>query len=170
MKTKRSMITLAMIAFVTTATISVNAQKGDRPPPPTPPAYEKNVPAPPQHPKMDRNMRRLSTRNHARSPIDGLPGVTEEQQEQIKKERLKNMKALTPLKNEIKEKHAHLVTLLSSDDLNMKDVNKTIDELSALNTKMLQQQISHHRAMRDMLTPDQKVLYDARPKPFLRRK
>jgi len=95
--------------------------------------------------------------------------LTTAQQEQIKEQDLKNMQAMTPLKNKIREKHAHLVTLLSSDDLDMKDVNKTIDEIGALKTKMLQEQVSHHRAVRDLLTPEQKVLYDAKPKPFLGR-
>ena len=174
MKTKKSMFTIAMIALFAILTLSVNAQDGDSPPPPPPPDHEINVPPPPRPPKSNRNMNRSSMHGHTmpkhQTHQADLPGLTEMQQKQIKKEKLKNMQAMTPLKNKIREKHAHLVTLLSSDDLDMKDVNKTIDEIGALNAKMLQQQVSHHRAVRDLLNPDQKVIYDARPKHFLDRK
>ncbi len=175
MKTRKFMLTVAMIALFATATIGVNAQdtESTSPPPPPPHKYEKNVPPPPHPPKMDRNMHRSSMRNREmqrqKPHWADLPGLTETQIKSIKKEKLKNMKAMTQLKNKIREKHAHLVTLLSSDDLDMKDVNNTIDQLGTLNSKMLKQQVTYHRAVRDQLTPDQQVVYDAKPKPFLRK-
>ncbi|MBC8314073.1 MAG: hypothetical protein H8E51_01095 [Bacteroidetes bacterium] len=169
MKTRKFMLTVAMIALFATATIGVNAQDA-KPTPPPPPKYEKNVPPPP---KMNRNMHRSPMRNREMTRQKphwaDLPNLTETQKKSIKKEKLKNMKAMTQLKNKIREKHAHLVTLLSSDDLDMKDVNTTIDQLGSLNSKMLKQQVTYHRAVRDQLTPNQKVIYDSRPKPFLRR-
>ena len=169
MKTRKFMLTVAMIALFATATIGVNAQDA-KPTPPPPPKYEKNVPPPP---KMNRNMHRSSMRNREMTRQKphwaDLPNLTETQKKSIKKEKLKNMKAMTQLKNEIREKHAHLVTLLSTDNLDMKDVNNTIDQLGTLNSKMLKQQVTYHRAVRDQLTPNQKVIYDSRPKPFLRR-
>ena len=169
MKTRKFMLTVAMIALFATATIGVNAQDA-KPTPPPPPKYEKNVPPPP---KMNRNMHRspMCNREMTRQKPHwaDLPNLTETQKKSIKKEKLKNMKAMTQLKNKIREKHAHLVTLLSSDDLDMKDVNTTIDQLGSLNSKMLKQQVTYHRAVRDQLTPNQKVIYDSRPKPFLRR-
>ncbi len=173
MKTRKFMLAVAMVALFAIASIGVNAQDAE-PTPPPPPSYEKNVLSPPHPPEMNRDMHRSSMRNREMTRQKphwaDLPNLTETQKKSIKKEKLKNMKAMTQLKNKIREKHAHLVTLLSSDDLNMKDVNATIDQLGTLNSKMLKQQVTYHRAIRDQLTPDQKVLYDARPKPFLRRR
>jgi len=164
MKTKKSILTVAMIALFAIATIGVYAQDTDStPPPPPPPKHEKKCKKPSYLHKG-----KVKRPHHQRQGMK-LPGLNEAQKEEMKKADLKNLKAMTSLKNQIREKHAHLVTLLSSDDLDMKDVNNTIDQIGDLNSRMLKLQVSHHRAVRDLLTSDQKVLFDAKPKPFLRK-
>jgi len=162
---KRSIVSmLVTVLFLTVLTFQgVSQEKSDPPPPPPPPKQKTDMPPPPPPPsgKIQKQAKP--------SFIADIPDITDAQKEEIKKADLKNMKAMTELRNQIREKHAHLVSLLSSDDLDMNDVNKTIDEISVLNGRILSQQVSHHRAIRVILTPEQKIIYDAGPKDFLQR-
>ena len=165
MKTKRIvtlMLTVVLTAFFTLQGISQTGQD-DPPPPPPRPASEKMVkphtPPPPPPPEMEQ---RAGAAAH-------IPDLTPDQEAAIKKERLNHTKNRTALINQIREKHAHLVSLLSSDDLNMNDVNKTIDQIGELQTKLLKENVTHDRNVRDLLTPVQKIIYDTHPKPYLKK-
>lgn len=97
-----------------------------------------------------------------------IPGLTDEQKEKMKKADLKHMDATTPLKNQKMEKMAHLNTLLSSNNFNQKEANDIADEIGKIEASMLKEQIRHNRDIRDILTPDQRIMFDARPQPFFR--
>lgn len=152
-------ILLVFLLMITSAGIPQN--ESSVPPPP-----EKELPAPPRppgYPEKEKIIRQERGRPE-------LPDLTIGQKEQIKKADLGKMKAITPLKNKIHEKRAHLVTILSSDDLNMNDVNKTVQELGDLHARILLAEITHDRELRALLSPEQKIVFDAQPKAFLKRK
>ncbi|MBL7138333.1 MAG: periplasmic heavy metal sensor [Bacteroidales bacterium] len=161
MKTKNPCISLLLGAALLMMTALPGIAQIDDPPfSPPPPNMEKQIPPPPPPPDRERMM-------HKEPRGIDLPDLTPEQRLEMRNTDLKNLKAMTSLKNQIREKHARLVTLLSSDDLDMKEVNKTIDELGVLITRMLRLHVNHDRELRDILTPDQKIIFDTKPKPFL---
>ena len=67
------------------------------------------------------------------------------------------------------EKRARLTTILSSAPINLKEADEVADEIGKLEASILKQQIRHDQALRIILTPDQQIIFDSRPKPFLNR-
>jgi hypothetical protein len=43
------------------------------------------------------------------------------------------------------------------------------DELGKIHTLVLKLMINQDQALRNLLTPDQQIIFDSRPKPFLRK-
>jgi Spy/CpxP family protein refolding chaperone len=122
------------------------------PPPPPPPP-----PAPDAPDQLD---------DHGPMPID-LPDLTADQQAKIKKIDLKNMEAMTPHKNQMREKRAKMATLLSTQPVNLKEADLVAEEIGKIMVLIMKQQIRHDQEIRTILTPDQQIIFDARPKPFL---
>ena len=89
-----------------------------------------------------------------------IPDLTEDQQAKIEVLRLKNQKKMTKKRNLMQEKRAHLVTLKSEDVLNMKEINKTIDQIADMNSEMMKDQIANQQEVRNLLTDDQKIFFD----------
>jgi Spy/CpxP family protein refolding chaperone len=118
------------------------------PPPPPPAADQPDSPAPPQL---------------------NLPDLTTEQQDKIRLAGLDHMKTMTPLRNQIREKKARLQTVLTTTPFDSKAADQVAEELGKVETAILKEMIKHDQALRNLLTPQQQVLFDARPKPFLRR-
>jgi Spy/CpxP family protein refolding chaperone len=164
MKTKMISITLAWSFILLLTTLSLNAQQpmdnpsNDRkvthevppPPPPPPPAVDADEPMP--APRLD------------------LPDLTDEQKEKIKAIDLKSMEELTPLRNQVKEKTAKLQTVLTTQPFNEKEAFQLADEIGKIRSSMLKTGIRHDQELRKILTHDQQILFDARPKPFLNQK
>jgi Spy/CpxP family protein refolding chaperone len=135
---------------------SDQAQVTPAPPPPPPP------PPPPAEQGME-SMRDTPP------PAFSLPDLTNDQMEKIKKMDLKQMELMTPLRNQMREKKVHLMTLLSTPPANIKEADNVTDEIGKLEASILKQQIRHDQELRNILTPDQQIVFDARPKPFLQR-
>lgn len=131
----------------------VNRQDREVPPPPPPPSGDAI-----QHPDQ----------NDDEGPMAlNLPDLTDDQQAKIKKSDLKNLQTMTPLKNQMREKRARLATLLATPPVNLKEADMVADEIGTLMTSIMKQQIRHDQEIRSFLTPDQQIIFDARPKPFL---
>ncbi len=119
------------------------------PPPPPPPVLDNpDVQAPPQ--------------------LD-LPGLSDEQRDKIRQASLEHMKAMTPFHNQIREKKARLQTILTTSPFDAKTADQVAEELGKIETGMLKEMIRHDQTLRNLLTPQQQVVFDSRPKPFLRR-
>ena len=129
------------------------------PPPPPPPA----PPAPPAPADMD-------NRDAPGIPQLDLPGLTIEQREKIRLSGLEHMKAMTPLFNQVREKKARLQTILATTPFDVKSADQVAEDLGKMETVILKELIRHDQALRNLLTPEQQVVFDARPKPFLQRK
>ncbi|KPL14891.1 hypothetical protein AMJ74_02565 [candidate division WOR_3 bacterium SM1_77] len=91
-----------------------------------------------------------------------IPGLSQEQQEQIKTLRTEYMKTVQPLRNQIGEKKARLRTLTTSDKVNMSQVNKVIEDIGKIKTEMMKLREQHRQEVRKMLNDEQRVFFDAR--------
>jgi len=86
--------------------------------------------------------------------------LTEDQTAKIEKIRLDAMKKTTVLQNQIREKRAKLISLQTADEVDMKAVNKLIDEIAALRAQIQKINAQKHQDIRSLLTDDQKVIFD----------
>ena len=117
------------------------------PPPPPPPDVEQDDMQPPLN----------------------LPDLTEDQLSRIKKVDLKQMEAMTPLRNQVREKRARLSTILITMPVDLNAADQVADEIGKVAASILKAQIRHDQELRYLLTPDQQIIFDSRPKPFLRK-
>jgi len=90
-----------------------------------------------------------------------IPELTADQEAKLKEFRTKHLKEITPLKNELNEKHARLQTLESADKLDMAAIDKTIDEIAQIKAKLMKKHIAHRAEVASILTDDQKVFFNA---------
>lgn len=111
--------------------------------------------------KMEMENRPFKGPKHEHFPK--IPDLTDEQKEQIKELKTDHLKATLPLKNQLQEKEARLQTVSTGDNVNMNDVNKTIDEIAAIKTKMAKSRAAHRQQIRKILTDEQRVFFDSRP-------
>jgi len=73
----------------------------------------------------------------------GIPNLTADQKTQIESLKVKHSKEVTPLKNELAEKLAHLKTLVLLINPTGMQSNKTIDEITALRGKIMKVNVNH---------------------------
>jgi Spy/CpxP family protein refolding chaperone len=97
-----------------------------------------------------------------------LPDMTPEQLDKLKKTGLKHLSVMTPLKNQLREKRARLATLMSMTPFEQDQANQLADEIAKIKSAVLKAQIQNDREIRAILTPDQQVIFDSRPKPWLK--
>ena len=93
--------------------------------------------------------------------FDHIPDLTEAQRTQIKTIRTNFLKIVTPLKNQLAEKRAHLKTITAVDNPNQKEIDKTVDEIGNLRTTIMKERITMRQKIRHLLTDEQKVYFDA---------
>jgi len=86
--------------------------------------------------------------------------LTEDQQNQMKRLRLEHQKEVKPLINQLRENRAHYKTLLSADQPDIKEINKSIDEFTAIRNEMQKSGVSFKLEMRNILTDDQKQILE----------
>ncbi len=89
-----------------------------------------------------------------------IPDLTDVQKTQIKDMRTANMKVMLPLKNELREKQAHLNTISTGDNVKITDVNIAIEEISAIKLTMAKKRAQHRQDIRKILSDDQRVFFD----------
>ncbi|MBN2349390.1 MAG: Spy/CpxP family protein refolding chaperone [Bacteroidales bacterium] len=91
-----------------------------------------------------------------------LPDLTEEQQVQLNDLRIAHLKEMAPLRNQLNEKKAHLQTLSTVENPDMKSINKTIDEMGSIKTQMMKNRAAHQQQVRNLLNDEQKLVFDSR--------
>jgi len=89
-----------------------------------------------------------------------MKDLTQEQKDQLKALRLDEMKAMTRYKNQLDEYKAKLKTLTTGDNVNLKEVDKVIDQMGKVKLEMARNKLSHRMDVRALLTDDQKVMFD----------
>ncbi len=81
--------------------------------------------------------------------------LSDEQKTEITSLRTEHYKEITPLKNKMAELKARERTLLSEESVDMKAVNKTIDEQTDLMNSMRKLQVEQQVAVKSLLTDEQ---------------
>ncbi|RLE06035.1 MAG: hypothetical protein DRJ13_00935 [Bacteroidetes bacterium] len=94
--------------------------------------------------------------------------LTEEQEAKMTSLRTDHYKDITPLRNKMSELKARERTLLSEESIDMKAVNKTIDEQTDLMNSMRKLQVEHQLAVKSNLT-DEQVMKLQQRRQFSRR-
>lgn len=139
MKTQRMKTAgLLIAAFMLLATTSVNAQRGR--------GYA------PQGRNFDQN-----------NFCQMIPDLTEDQESKIKDLRIDHLSEMNDFRNQINELRAKKHTLMTSDNSDLNEINSVIDQMTAVQNKMMKNRAKHRQEVRGLLTDDQKVLFDSRP-------
>ena len=81
--------------------------------------------------------------------------LTDEQETEITSLRTAHYKKITPLKNKMAELKARERTLLSEENVDMKAVNKNIDEQTDLTNSIRKLQVEQQVAVKSLLTDEQ---------------
>ena len=116
-----------------------------------------------QHQKGSRynnNSSKQEHRNLDREGQRGIPNMTEDQKEKVKKLRTTLLKENSPVENELKEKEAKLNTLSSAETVDKKAMEKVIKEIGELKTKLMLAREFHKQDVRAILTEEQRVFFD----------
>jgi Spy/CpxP family protein refolding chaperone len=95
--------------------------------------------------------------------------LTTEQEEAMKALRTDNYKSMKPIKNKMVELKARERTLMSEESVDMKAVDKVIDNQTDLMNKMRKIQASHKVKVKEILTDEQEMKLEQRGK-FMRNK
>lgn len=94
-------------------------------------------------------------------PMGGMK-LTDEQQSKIQDLHLAHQKEVLPLRSELQKQHANLKLELTADKFNESKVKSLQGEISKLMNEMSTKMILHRRAVRDLLTPEQRKHFDQR--------
>jgi len=89
-----------------------------------------------------------------------IPNLTEEQKTKLNELQTVFEKENRRANNLINEKRARLRTLQDEDDIDQNAVNKTIDELTALQAGQMKAQVDYKIKVRTVLTPEQREVYN----------
>ncbi len=92
---------------------------------------------------------------------NGIPNLTDDQKAKIKEIRTSHMKTTTEIKNQLSEKKAHLKTITATDKTDQKEIDATIDQITALQNKMMKNNVGMRMEIRAQLTDEQKVYFDS---------
>ena len=101
-------------------------------------------------------------------PILNLPGLTDDQKTAIKKVDIAFMPQVTPLRKLIEADKAKLEALLAMHPPDVTQTDNTADEIGKTVSKLLKTMVQYDQSLRVTLSPEQQVIFDARPKPWLR--
>ena len=88
--------------------------------------------------------------------------LSDEQKSKAEELRLNMQKSALPIRNQIGENKAKLRTLSTSENPDMKAINKLIDQNAELRAKLEKLRAANHQEFRKMLTEEQRVKFDSR--------
>lgn len=92
-----------------------------------------------------------------------IPDLTDEQQEQMKTLRIEHRSAMEEYRADMRTLRAEYADLTSGSDYDTEAASERIDALTAVKNKMMKQRLEHRNEVRNLLTDEQKVIFDQRP-------
>lgn len=144
-----TMVALLLTFFVTTALM----------------AQEEQAKAKQPDPQM-RGMGGMGMMMHRQQGQPGAPmgfgALTPEQQTKMQDLRLAHQKEMLPLHTQLQKLQADLKLEITADKANESKVKSIQGEISKLTSDLAGKRFAHMRAMRDILTPEQKKKFDER--------
>lgn len=91
-----------------------------------------------------------------------IPELSDTQKEEIQNLRTSHLKEMQNFRNQVGENRAAYRTLMSADKADQKAIDANIDAYTKLRNQMMKKQSAHQQAIRNLLTDDQKVIFDNR--------
>jgi Spy/CpxP family protein refolding chaperone len=92
----------------------------------------------------------------------GFPNLTDEQRTKIQDLRLAHQKEMIPLRSDLQKLHANMKLELTADKFNESKVKSIQGDISKAMNEIASKMILHQRAVRDLLTPEQRKHFDTR--------
>ncbi len=89
-----------------------------------------------------------------------IPDLTSNQEAQMEKLKVVQMRKMLNYCNQIDEMRARLQTIRTGDNVDMKAINKIIDEMSVIRVNKQKDKEQHLQDVRNLLTDTQKVYFD----------
>lgn len=93
---------------------------------------------------------------------NAIPDLTDQQKADIQKIRVEYDKKVLPITNELRERRAHLKTLQTAENPDKKAIDKEIETIGSLRVNMMKLREEQRLKIREVLTDDQKVVFDSR--------
>lgn len=116
----------------------------------------------PQQRFSERPMEQGAERGQYADVCQMIPDLTEEQETQIQSLRLEQLERNTAHRNAMDELRARKRSLMTEADPDMSAINNVIDEMTALRNAQMKENVNHHLAVRELLTEEQRVIFDSR--------
>ncbi|MEQ8555421.1 MAG: Spy/CpxP family protein refolding chaperone [Cyclobacteriaceae bacterium] len=88
--------------------------------------------------------------------------LTDAQRDQAKDIRMSAASEILPIRNQINEIRAKLETLQTAKEVDMKLINKNIDEMAGLDAEIQKIRARSHQDFRAMLTDEQRIIFDTK--------
>jgi Spy/CpxP family protein refolding chaperone len=92
----------------------------------------------------------------------GFPKLTDEQRTKMQDLRLAHQKEMIPLRSDLQKLHANMKLEITADKFNESKVKSIQGEISKVMNEIASKTILHQRAVRDLLTPEQRKQFDTR--------
>ncbi len=89
-----------------------------------------------------------------------IPDLTEEQEEKMKSFHLEFGQNVLPVKNEIKEKEANLVSLKTAKNVDMAAINSQIEAIGMLKVQLEKKHAELEQEIRKILNDEQRLFFD----------
>jgi len=109
---------------------------------------------------QDENQNNLKDKKERKGDFHQISNLSEDQKTKIKEIKTSHQKEIMPIRNEIREKEAHLQTLMTKDIVDLNEIYKLIDEISIKKTIIAKKRAENIQNIRKLLTPEQKVEFD----------
>ncbi|MFQ5630720.1 MAG: Spy/CpxP family protein refolding chaperone [bacterium] len=106
-------------------------------------------------PQQRRAERKAPQRQH-------IPDLTEEQQAKIQSLRLELEKELLPLKAKVKTLAADLKVSMTAESFDEGKTKNIVEQMHGIHSDIQMARLKHQRAIRDLLTPEQRQSFDLR--------
>jgi Spy/CpxP family protein refolding chaperone len=102
---------------------------------------------------------------HQGGPGNGpmqLPGLTQDQKSKLADLRLAHQKDILPLRTQLEKLHGDLKLEITADKFNEGKVKSIQSDMAKIRSEIGSKAVLHQRAIRDLLTPDQRKVFDQR--------
>lgn len=142
------------LAFILLSSLGFQSLAQGPTPSPRNPSPQNQLPPPPPPQEM------------ANGPENQL---TPEQRQMMKDLHLQFMKQALPLKNELREKEAHLQTLRTAATPDFNQISSLMDEIGQIKTNLAKKREWMFLEFRKSLSEEQRLLFDSNRKAFMKR-
>lgn len=91
-----------------------------------------------------------------------IPELTQEQEAKIQAIRAERINQTTAHRAKMDELRASQRKLRLAENPNMAEIDKVIDQMASLRARHMKANAAHHQSIREVLTPEQRVMFDSR--------